>query len=154
MPDPTSVCDLGSGIGLVSLALSKAHPHLRLTLQDLPHVVEQSKAVSNIHIYLFTLLDYRWLLMFVITGMAAAEPDSFSESCAVRLFQRRSYPRSRCVLRAYMPQPPYFLVLRDLPLSQLRQVLHDWPDDHCVTILKNIASSMSPKSRLFIRSLF
>ena len=23
-------------------------------------------------------------------------------------------------------------------------ILHDWPDDHCVTILKNIASAMKP----------
>ncbi|KAH8798422.1 S-adenosyl-L-methionine-dependent methyltransferase [Flagelloscypha sp. PMI_526] len=40
----TKFCDVGSGPGHVSLALAKAHPHLRITLQDLPGPIEQARA--------------------------------------------------------------------------------------------------------------
>ncbi|KIM78316.1 hypothetical protein PILCRDRAFT_595321 [Piloderma croceum F 1598] len=42
MPAGTTFCDVGGGIGSVSMALVKAHPHLKVTLQDLPNVIEQA----------------------------------------------------------------------------------------------------------------
>lgn len=38
-----SVCDVGCGIGTVSIALAKAHPNLQFILQDLPRRLEQAK---------------------------------------------------------------------------------------------------------------
>jgi 2-polyprenyl-3-methyl-5-hydroxy-6-metoxy-1,4-benzoquinol methylase len=37
------VCDVGAGIGVITLQLAKAHPHLMLKLQDLPERVIQAK---------------------------------------------------------------------------------------------------------------
>ena len=37
------MCDLGGGIGNVSIQLAKAHPNLRLILQDLPGRIQQAK---------------------------------------------------------------------------------------------------------------
>jgi hypothetical protein len=49
MPAGTTFCDIGGGIGSVSMALAKAHPHLKVTLQDLPSVIEQAFCVSMVH---------------------------------------------------------------------------------------------------------
>ncbi|KAF8815777.1 S-adenosyl-L-methionine-dependent methyltransferase [Phlegmacium glaucopus] len=38
-----SVCDVGGGVGAVTLRLAKAYPHLQLKLQDLPNVIVQAK---------------------------------------------------------------------------------------------------------------
>lgn len=43
MGDGASVCDVGSGIGAVTLQLAKAYPTLQLKLQDLPNVILQAK---------------------------------------------------------------------------------------------------------------
>ncbi|KAK1233236.1 hypothetical protein PQX77_003608 [Marasmius sp. AFHP31] len=43
MPLGTTLCDIGSGVGTVPLAIAKAHPHLSITLQDLPESLEQAK---------------------------------------------------------------------------------------------------------------
>lgn len=40
-----TVCDVGASIGSVSIPLSKAHPHLRITDQDLPEVLEAAREV-------------------------------------------------------------------------------------------------------------
>ena len=37
------MCDVGSGVGTVSLQLAKTYPTLQLKLQDLPHVILQAK---------------------------------------------------------------------------------------------------------------
>ena len=38
-----TVCDVAGGIGNISLQLAKAHPNLRLILQDLPERIQQAK---------------------------------------------------------------------------------------------------------------
>ena len=41
--DNATVCDVAGGIGNISLQLAKAHPNLRLILQDLPERIQQAK---------------------------------------------------------------------------------------------------------------
>ncbi|KAL0563818.1 hypothetical protein V5O48_018241 [Marasmius crinis-equi] len=43
MPRGTTLCDVGSGVGTVPLSIAKAHPHLHVTLQDLPEPLEQAR---------------------------------------------------------------------------------------------------------------
>ncbi|KAK7453456.1 hypothetical protein VKT23_011729 [Stygiomarasmius scandens] len=45
LPTGTTVCDIGSGVGAITLALAQGHPHLRITLQDLPDPLEQARQV-------------------------------------------------------------------------------------------------------------
>lgn len=40
-----TVCDVGGGIGAMSMKLSKAHPHLRLKVQDMPDRMAQAQDV-------------------------------------------------------------------------------------------------------------
>jgi hypothetical protein len=44
MPSGTTFCDVGGGVGSVSMKLANAHPHLKITLQDLPDVIEQARS--------------------------------------------------------------------------------------------------------------
>jgi 2-polyprenyl-3-methyl-5-hydroxy-6-metoxy-1,4-benzoquinol methylase len=53
----STVCDVGSGVGAISLELAKAYPHLNLTLQDQAHVLEQARGVS--FLYRFYLSMFR-----------------------------------------------------------------------------------------------
>ena len=46
MPAGTTFCDVGGGIGSVSMELAKAHLHLKVILQDRPTVIEQARDVS------------------------------------------------------------------------------------------------------------
>lgn len=45
MAPGSTICDIGSGIGAVSLELAAAHLHLKLTLQDQAHILEQARHV-------------------------------------------------------------------------------------------------------------
>ena len=47
LPTGTTVCDVGSGVGMVSIELARKYPNLHLTLQDLPHIIEQARTVSK-----------------------------------------------------------------------------------------------------------
>jgi ubiquinone/menaquinone biosynthesis C-methylase UbiE len=48
LPSGTTFCDIGGGIGSVSMPLAKAHLHLQLTLQDQSSVLDQARAVSDV----------------------------------------------------------------------------------------------------------
>ncbi|KAA1475128.1 S-adenosyl-L-methionine-dependent methyltransferase [Dentipellis sp. KUC8613] len=43
LPPDASWCDVGGGVGGVLIPIAQAYPHLRLTLQDQPHVIEEGK---------------------------------------------------------------------------------------------------------------
>ncbi|KAL4260401.1 O-methyltransferase COMT-type [Pleurotus pulmonarius] len=43
LPPNTSVCDLGSGNGNISIEISKHFPHLKITLQDLPETIREAQ---------------------------------------------------------------------------------------------------------------
>ena len=43
LPEGTTVCDVGGGIGHITMHFAKACPQIRVVLQDLPPTVEQAK---------------------------------------------------------------------------------------------------------------
>ena len=45
MPAGSTVCDIGSGVGTVTLELAKVHPGLKLILQDMPSVLNYAENV-------------------------------------------------------------------------------------------------------------
>jgi ubiquinone/menaquinone biosynthesis C-methylase UbiE len=45
MAPGSTFCDIGSGVGEVCLQLAKEHSHLKVTLQDQPHVLETARGV-------------------------------------------------------------------------------------------------------------
>jgi hypothetical protein len=42
----TTICDVGGGVGDILMGLAKAHPHLKLTLQDTPTVIDKARDAS------------------------------------------------------------------------------------------------------------
>jgi hypothetical protein len=67
MAPGSTFCDIGSGVGGISLELAKAHSHLRLTLQDQPHILDKARDVG--------CLKYIFLggFFFLITTNTAME---------------------------------------------------------------------------------
>jgi ubiquinone/menaquinone biosynthesis C-methylase UbiE len=43
LPKGATICDVGGGIGYVSLELANAYPDLKIVLQDLPQTIEQAR---------------------------------------------------------------------------------------------------------------
>ncbi|TFY54972.1 hypothetical protein EVG20_g9491 [Dentipellis fragilis] len=43
LPANTTWCDVGGGMGGMLLPIAQTHPHIQLTLQDQPHVLEEAK---------------------------------------------------------------------------------------------------------------
>lgn len=41
----STVCDIGSGVGTVTLELAMAHPGLKLILQDMPSILKYAETV-------------------------------------------------------------------------------------------------------------
>lgn len=50
MPFGTTFCDVGGGIGTVSMRLAKAYSNLKITLQDQPSVIEHARTVRDLHL--------------------------------------------------------------------------------------------------------
>jgi ubiquinone/menaquinone biosynthesis C-methylase UbiE len=63
MPSGTTFCDIAGGIGSVAMPLAEAHPHLKLTLQDQPSVIEQARDVGGV------LSPFWHILNFVCAGL-------------------------------------------------------------------------------------
>lgn len=48
LPNGTTIVDVGGGVGSASMEISRAHPHLKFVVQDLPQVVQRGQEVSCI----------------------------------------------------------------------------------------------------------
>ncbi|KAJ7152575.1 S-adenosyl-L-methionine-dependent methyltransferase, partial [Mycena crocata] len=107
-----TVCDLGGGVGTMTLQLAKAHPQLKLKLQDMPDRMVQAKNVI------------------------------WPEQCPEALKE------DRIEFKAIN-----FLTESPIPgcdVYYLKNILHDWPEAECITILKGVKKAMKPGSRVLI----
>ncbi|KAK0215218.1 S-adenosyl-L-methionine-dependent methyltransferase [Armillaria nabsnona] len=112
LPDGATVCDVGGGIGVISMQLADAHPNLRIVLQDVPSQIEMAK-------------NEVWP-----KSCPAAVVDGRVEFKAIDFFAES--PVKGC----------------DVYL--LKNILHNWPDKECKTILQSVGNTMSVNSRLLI----
>ncbi|EIM91130.1 S-adenosyl-L-methionine-dependent methyltransferase [Stereum hirsutum FP-91666 SS1] len=115
LPEGTTVCDIGCGNGFVPLRISKAHPHLRFTMQDREYVLEDTKALWE---------------------KEHPSPQTHANFVPIDFF--KSPP--------VMAQDIYYVG----SYGTIRQVIHDWPRDECIAILKNIRMAMKEGSRLLL----
>ncbi|CAL1708128.1 unnamed protein product [Somion occarium] len=110
-PEGMTVCDIGGGVGHVSMHIIKACPQLRVVLQDLPATIEEAKRFWK-----------ESVPTLVTDGRVEFVPLDFLKGS----------PVAGCDF--------YFI----------KNVLHDWQDSDCVTIITNIRKAMKPTSRLII----
>ncbi|KAF9263801.1 S-adenosyl-L-methionine-dependent methyltransferase [Marasmius fiardii PR-910] len=107
-PGVITFCDLGSGVGMTALALSKIYANnFRVVLQDLPEPLEQAKSLWSVE---HPGGDVSFVPMDFLKEPPAPEQDV------------------------------YYMSL----------VIHDWPDNDVIAILKKVASVMKPTSRLLL----
>ncbi|KAI0044137.1 S-adenosyl-L-methionine-dependent methyltransferase [Auriscalpium vulgare] len=111
LPQGATVCDVGGGVGTVSIELAKAHHNLHITLQDLPTVVTQA--------------EQQWALEY-----PAAASEKRAEFIPIDFFKE--------------------LPVKGQDIYYIRQIIHDWPLEDCVTILKNVRAAMKPGSRILV----
>ncbi|KAI0056503.1 S-adenosyl-L-methionine-dependent methyltransferase [Artomyces pyxidatus] len=111
LPQGSTVCDVGSGVGMVSIELAKKYPNLHLMLQDLPSVVIQAQQ-----------------------------------------FWAEKYPTAAEEQRVNFRPLDFFAEspAKDQDVYYIRQIIHDWPDEDCEKILKNVRAAMKPSSRVLI----
>ncbi|KAJ7661851.1 S-adenosyl-L-methionine-dependent methyltransferase [Mycena rosella] len=107
-----TVCDLGGGVGTMTMELARAHPHLQLKLQDMPERMVQAKNTI-------------WL-----AHCPEALKENRIEFKAIDFFTESPIP--------------------GCDVYYLKNILHNWPDAECITILKGVKKSMKPGSRVLI----
>lgn len=128
--EDTTFCDVGGGVGSMSLAIVQRFPHLKIVLQDVPEQLASAKKLWAEKAK--TVVDTQRIEFIPF--------DFFKES-----------PKQGCDI--------YYVSLRFSPWSmpcpdaarQMRMIVHDWADKECLTILENVKRAMSPTSRLLIR---
>lgn len=76
LPADATVADLGGGIGHVSVALVKKHPHLKVTVQDRP---DQMKLASPVRGVWIVLMVAQTLIFSLRQFCAAACPAAVDE---------------------------------------------------------------------------
>ncbi|XP_006460606.1 hypothetical protein AGABI2DRAFT_117546 [Agaricus bisporus var. bisporus H97] len=112
LPKGTSVCDVGGGVGNISIQLAKSYPSLHLVLQDLPHQLK------------------------------FAEEETWPELCPEAISEHRI----EFIPLDFFQESPK----RSCDIYYLKNILHDWNDVYCITVLKNVKGAMSSSSRIFI----
>ena len=85
-PANTTICDIAGGNGHVTMGLLKAHPHLKLVLQDQPQVIDMAKKVPVVF-----LLD----VVFFVELATCGRPTCFV-SLTVTLTGTDLTPRPIC----------------------------------------------------------
>ncbi|EAU82335.1 hypothetical protein CC1G_06645 [Coprinopsis cinerea okayama7 len=112
LPKGASVCDVGGGVGNITMQLAKAHPHLQLKLQDIPERIRQAR-------------EEVWPLK-----CPEAIEQGRIEFQAMDFFSEAPIP--------------------GCDIYYLKNIIHDWPNDDCVKILKGVRQAMAPHSRVLI----
>jgi len=118
LPLNTTVCDVGGGVGNISMQLLRKHPQLRIKLQDMPERIKQAK-------------EQVWPDMF---PKALGSPNDGAGS----MIEFKPID--------FLKESP----IKDCDIYFLKNIIHDWPDDECVTILKHIKAAMKADSRILI----
>ena len=147
-----TVCDVAGGVGNISLQLAKAHPNLRLILQDLPERIQQAKnevwpkecpeAIAERRIT-FEPLDFfasspvPGCNVYLVRDIYLPSFLAFSNA---EFAAEKHHVRSNCA---------HLGVHIDEIFSS-----HDWPDAESIKILSGVRNAMAPHSRVLVRKSY
>jgi hypothetical protein len=109
LDDVEHLCDVGGGTGMALATLLQAHPHMRGTLFDLPHVIDRARDV--------------------LTSEGVMDR---VELVAGDMFTRVPPGADRYLLSA---------------------IVHDWPDEAAVRILRSVGEAMGDSGRALVAEL-
>lgn len=139
--------DVGGGIGAQSLTLAQNYEHLQFVVQDRAEITKDAKEVCP--------------LVFYVRPSASHNPFSVLECSHARRGQVGSSCPSRCTNP--LPASPSQLIVsgaehdffteqpvKDAAIFLLRNILHDWSDSYCLTILRRLRDAAAKTTRLMI----
>ena len=140
-PERALFVDVGGGLGHQCQLLSQKHPDLkgRVILQDRPEVLDSAPLIDGLE---FVAQDF-----FEEQVIRGTYPTCFS-----------SNPITRSLFPLVpLPTPANRLTGWRYPLGAriyyLRWILHDWPDQSCISILRSIRSVMATDSCIIVDDL-
>ncbi|KIK62312.1 hypothetical protein GYMLUDRAFT_995195 [Collybiopsis luxurians FD-317 M1] len=117
-PVDTTVCDVGGGNGHIGMSLLKSHPHLKLVLQDQPHVIEAAKLfwekehraamenqrVNFVPINFFEDVTVEGCDFYYVVLARHNWPDTKCE-LILKNIRKSMKPSSRVLIRGYLVHP-------------------------------------------------
>jgi hypothetical protein len=145
-----SVCDVGGGIGHVTMQLAKAHPTLQLKLQDLPERILQAKNEVWPKECPEAIQENR--IEFEPIDFLSESPIKDCNVYYVGSHFSYTFFISRDANIAAQEHYVCFIYRGILRLAH-SSCSHDWPDEACVRILTGVRKAMAPYSRVLVRKL-
>ncbi|KAI0824042.1 S-adenosyl-L-methionine-dependent methyltransferase [Trametes gibbosa] len=121
LPEDSVVVDVGGGIGSTSMVLAKAHPHLRLIVQDRPKVVEVAPSLCD-------------------------KPDAELVSCGRVSFLAHDFFEPQ---PAFLEVPGVGAVSAPA-VYLIRACIHNWPDEAARGILRLLRDRAAPTTQLLV----
>ena len=124
-PDKALLVDVGGGFGHQCLAFKAKYPKLpgRLILQDIPQTLEHVQPMESVEKMVQNFFEPQ-----AIKGKS-------------RWLKNHEQLAFRCPHANNVPGAKFYY---------LRNILHDWPDDKCIAILRNLVPAMDKDSRILI----
>ncbi|TFY54971.1 hypothetical protein EVG20_g9490 [Dentipellis fragilis] len=146
LPENTTWCDIGGGMGGVLIPVANRNPQLRLTLQDQPHVVEEAKnnfakecpdalkenRVSFVPINFFTESPVPNQDIYYMRMIIHDWPDAASVDILTNV-RKAMKPSSRLLVRAYSSSTQYF--------SSRSKILHAVASTDDYVLISSVAAS-------------
>ncbi|KAJ7195337.1 O-methyltransferase [Mycena pura] len=131
LPADAVVVDVGGGIGTTSMAIARNYPAFKVIVQDLPPTIEDAKAHWNQH-----------FPEHVQSKMVELQGQFFS---SVYRCHRFDFIPAHQVHNFFGPQP-----MQNADVFMLRHIIHDWPDEKSIAILKHLREAAKPTTQLII----
>ena len=159
IPDHSIVVDVGGGVGTAMLPIARKFANLRFVIQDLPPVLEDAVEVSAFSVLTPCDFDSAWIRRIPHQFWSQEMPEAMKshqvvfegiESLSIRKISVDADVHLLHIAQDFFkPQPK-----REVAVFFLKQILHDWSDEYCSKILKNLRNAANPTTRLvFMESI-
>ena len=139
LPEGSLVVDVGGGVGSQSLTLAQHHPQLRFVIQDRESVLGDATDVCEM-----TRISPSEIacLQFVFGQYWKKNMPDALESGRVKIQGQNFFDPQPVRHDENNPE--------DVSVFLLCQVIHNWADEYCLTILKHLRAAAGPKTQLLI----
>lgn len=140
------VVDVGGSVGSVTYSILQENPHLRFIVQDMESVIVHD--APKVCPFLSNVIAYSSFSRSGGTPKCPPQLRTGASSCKVRTRPTLAPPsrsQTHTVSNFFEEQP-----VHGAAVYFMRCILHDWPDNRCMQILKVLRAAAAPSSRLVV----